>query len=390
MAYEIRNGFAATALALVLAGAHPAAATPISPTDAALSLLGSLPGGNLSVDTGANGDAGSLPTLTFGGGTLFGDIVSQAGGPDIAVFLFDGGAVFGAGNSLTATGGSRPLALLFNGAARIEGDIDVSGGAANVNIPGSAIAGGGAGGGAGTKFSRPSAGSGPGGGTAGSSSASTSGNGSGAGGGFGTAGGNGGAGNTTAAGGTAYGDPLRDLLQGGSGGGGGGGDPLSNRASGAGGAGGGGIEIGALGELVLAGGSILANGGTGGDGNRDGGGGSGGGILLHAFDIVLDATSLLQANGAAGGDGVNIGGCGGAGRIEAITNISGSLSAAGTVEALGFGPCDDGVLATAQLAGIGVPPSDSSFPVPEPPSLALFAIAAAILGAARRRTRARR
>ncbi len=394
MAHGTPWNLAIAGLALLWAGAHPAVATIISPDDVTLTPLGELPDGNLTIDTGNNGDGASLPTLAFGGGTLTGDIISQAGGPEIAVFLFDGGAIFDSGSSLTATGGSRPIALLFNGSARIEGTINVSGGDGGDGvggIPGNVIGtgangtAGGGNGGTGGPFSSFQDGTGPGHGIAGSSSASGSGVGSGSGAGFGSDGGNGGAGPTNREGGDAYGDPLRDLLQGGSGGGGGGGQCCVGQnfgGGGGGGAGGGAIEIGALSELILAGAQIFANGGDGGNTQEKGagGGGSGGGILLHAFDIEVDVNSLIQANGGEGG------GCGGAGRVEAIANTAGSLSIAGTVEAVGFGACADLALVTAQLDGIGTPPDTrSSSSVPEPGMLAIFALGLAGLRLARGR-----
>lgn len=371
-------------------------ATPINPNDTSLSMLGLLPGGDLSIDTGINGDGSSLPTLTYGSGsTLTGDIVTQSGGPDIAVFRFAGDSVLGSGNFLTVATGNRPLALLFNGAVRIEGTIDVSGGTGGagghtiVGGRGAAAAGGGYGG-QGGPFPGED-GAGPGGGHVGGSAGSQSGTGPGAGGGFGTDGGQGGAGVTTVPGGTTYGDPLGGLLQGGSGGGGGGGYccvGFSYWDGGSGGGGGGGaIEIGALTVLDMMGGEILANGGNGGTGYRNGGGGSGGGILLHAYDIALDSASLLQANGGSGGTGPVQGGCGGGGRIAVITNTNGSFSNAGTAEAVGYGICNDGALVATSLDTIGMAPTAGTpaATVPEPGILSLFVLGLAGLGAVMRK-----
>jgi hypothetical protein len=234
-------------------------------------------------------------------------------------------------------------------------------------------------------------GAGPGGGHVGGSAGSQSGTGPGAGGGFGTDGGQGGAGVTTVPGGTPYGDPLNDLLQGGSGGGGGGGYccvgfSYWDGGSG-GGAGGGAIEIGALTLIDLVGAEIIANGGDGGSGYRNGGGGSGGGILLHAYDIALDSTSLLQANGGSGGTGSVQGGCGGAGRIEVITNSNGSFSNGGTTEAVGYGTCNNGALVASSLDTIGVAPAPGTpvASVPEPGMLGLFGLGLAAIAALRRK-----
>lgn len=380
-------------LALCVMAGRPAAALPVGPDDLGLSLLGALPGGNISIDTGTNGDGGSTPVLTYSGGTLNGNVVTQTGGPDIAVFLFAGGSTLASGDMLTLDAGSRVLALLFNGSARIEGTINVSGsdggtGGANQAGPRDVGVAGGGNGGQGGPFSGEDGG-GPGGGLLGSSSANTLGAGPGSGGAFGTDGGSGGAGPTLRAGGTAYGDPLRDLLQGGSGGGGGGGTCClgqSFNGGAGGGAGGGGLTIGALNLLELVDATILANGGAGGDGFRDGGGGSGGGILLHAYDILIDSASLVQANGAQGGTGSAQGGCGGAGRIEFVTNSSGSLSNNGNVEALGFGSCNPGDLVTTSLADVGSAGSGSGMAtIPEPAAMALFVLGLAGVAVARRR-----
>ncbi len=389
MKTAITAGFLITALA---GGNAPA--TPIDPGDASLSLLGALPGGDLSINTGISGDSASLPILSYGGGTLFGDVVSQSGGPDIAVFRFAGDSVFGAGNLLTVTGGSRPLALLFNGAVSIEGTIDASGttggsgGYKAVGGRGIGVAGGGNGG-YGGPFSGED-GAGPGGGSLGGSSASASGVGPGAGGGFGMDGGNGGAGLTNVTGGAVYGDPLSNILLGGSGGGGGGGQccvgSIFYGGSG-GGAGGGAIEIGALTRIDLVDASIFANGGDGGSGNRNGGGGGGGGILLHAYDISLDAASLLQANGGSGGMGAVQGGCGGAGRIEVLTNTNGSFSNTGTAEAAGYGTCASGALMSMSLDTIGMAPTQNppASSVPEPKVLSLIGLGLAGIGVFRRK-----
>ena len=370
-----------------------AVAIPISPDDAELSFLGALPGGDLTVDTGINADGTSLPTLSYSGGTLTGTVIAQAGGPEIAAFLFAGDSIFNTGNVLSVMSGSRPLALLFQGAATIRGTINVSGGDGTpggtrlTGTRGAGVAGGGNGG-YGCCFSSPEDGQGPGGGSAGASTGSGS-SGPGAGGGFGTDGGGIG-GILSASAGVSYGDPLHDLLQGGSGGGGGGGTCCVGSfftGGDGGGAGGGAIEIGALSTLDLVGAMILANGGKGGDDTgTGGGGGSGGATLLHAFDINIDATSLLQANGGAGGGTAVRGACGGAGRIEAVTNTLGSLSALGTIEARGGpGICNDGALVVSSFSDIGQvsvsPPSNS---VPEPPAWTLLGIGLLMLSAVTR------
>ena len=387
LGFAVGWGFSATAVAI-----------PVSPGDAGLSFLGALPGGDLSVDTGINADGTSMPTLSYSGGTLTGTVITQAGGPEIAAFLFDGDSIFDTGNVLNVMGGSRPLALLFQGGATIRGTIDVSGGDGTpggtrlTGTRGAGVAGGGNGG-YGCCFSSPVDGQGPGGGGAGASSANREG--PGAGGGFGTEGGGIG-GILSAPAGVSYGDPLHDLFQGGSGGGGGGGTccvgSFFNGGDG-GGAGGGAVEIGALTTLDLAGATILANGGKGGDDTgTGGGGGSGGAILLHAFDINIDAMSVLRANGGAGGGTAVRGACGGAGRIEVVTNTGGTLNALGTIEALG-GPdpsesCNDGALVASSFANIGqVSMSPPPNALPEPPEWALLGIGLFMLAAVNKRRR---
>lgn len=367
-----------------------AMAGPISPNDPSLTQQGVMPTGNLFVDTG-HASIATSPLLTYSGGTIIGDIVSQASGPEIAVFLFNGGSVLGAGDIIKVTTGSRPVALLFAGSVRIEGTIDVSGldgesgGANQGTLVRAGVAGGGRGG-AGAPF-HPTLddGVGPGGGEGGSSSASSGGAGPGGGGGFGTAGGDAGASVTLVDGGDAYGPTLSSVLQGGSGGGGGGGTCCVGRnfqGGAEGGGGGGAVEIGALTTLEFAGATVLANGGMGGGPNfRIGGGGSGGGILMHAYDISVDAFSTLTANGGAPGNGSIHGGCGGAGRIEAITNTNGTFTNAGLIEAIGFGVCADGALVASSDAGIGQPSGVSS--VSEPAMLSLLGLG--LLGCVSRR-----
>ena len=230
---------------------------------------------------------------------------------NVAVFTF-ASFELGSAASLTTRGG-RPAAILSQ---------------TNMTISGNGIrafAGGGAGGAPAIR------GMGPGGGFPGSGFFG----GAGGGGGFGGPGGRGQRDDPMfdfpGAGGPAYGD-LRSALQGGSGGGGG---KANAGFQSAGGDGGGGLELGAIGHLLIDSG-VNADGLPGaprGANHTAGGGGSGGGIRLHASQITID--SLVTANGGRGGDGVfENGGGGGGGRILIQTgpaglNIFGSVSVAG-------------------------------------------------------------
>ena len=347
----------------MILAATPTVSATLNPDDFAS--LGALSGASIALESSS---------LTFNGGAG-GVLVSQGSGlPDIAVFTFDGGSTLGD----VVVSGLNPIAILFRGSATIGGLIDVSG------IGRTGVAGGADGGLGG---SAAGDGEGPGGGLGGSTSASTSGIGSGSGGGFGTQGEAGGAGITFRAGGLAYGDPLSDGLQAGSGGGAGGWGNI--RRGGSGGAGGGALEIGATGKLRFDGATIVANGADGGTSFAGGGGGSGGGLLVHAFDIEIAASALLTANGGDGGNfGAigNQGGCGGAGRIEMLYNPAGSFVNLGTVEAKsGTGSifCEPSVniftVATDSSIGTPLPPPDIS-PVPVPASVVSFGSGLALFG----------
>ncbi len=247
----------------------------------AFASLGPLPAGNVILETSGMPQVNGSPA-----GELF---TPSDGGPELAVFTFDGGDVLGAGDTLTATG-SRPAVLLFQGTASLLGNVLVSAGA---RVGGSA----------------GSAGAGPGAGQGNSQG--------GAGAGYGGAGGNSG----LAARGGMYG--TQTILQGGSGGGG---------ASGTGGDGSGALQIGALG-LLSVGGTIDARGGDGSNGTGGAGGGSGGQLILHAFDLTLSATSFLTVRGGDGGlpSGADGGGGGGGGRVHFIHNADGALANDGFV-----------------------------------------------------------
>jgi hypothetical protein len=153
-------------------------------------------------------------------------------------------------------------------------------------------------------------------GTAGASNASDATSGGG-GGGFGDNGGNTtqlGVGGTTA-GGAPYGVPSLVPLLGGSGGGRGGDTNAASQTTGGNGGGGGGaIQLVAVSQILIGGGSTVGGinaGGCGGAGaatvangaGAGGGGGSGGAILLEAGTVKIDVFGALVANGGSGGGG---------------------------------------------------------------------------------------
>jgi hypothetical protein len=311
------NGGAVLAAFWMTAGL--AQAQPLNVTD--FDSLGAFPSapGDYTINT--SGD----PTLTAPDGTVITGVVYG----QIAVFTFDAIAI-GSGMTVTANG-DRPLALLSYSDVTIDdtGFINVNGQNATGTVAGAGGPGGGGGGNGGTNLQGAKPGRGPGGG------------GISGGGGFGGRGGgfNGGA---------SYGN-LDSLLEGGSGGGGGSGGPAGT-AGGGGGGGGGTIEIGALGDVIIAGHSILAMGGSGGagtggraSGGAGGGGGSGGGIFLHGDSVWLQ--SLLSAPGGTGGSG-HLGGAGGGGggggQVFILTGQGGFWNGGGIDVSGGTGPGGDG------------------------------------------------
>lgn len=361
-----------------------ACAAPLDPN--AFSSLGPWPGGSFVIDT---------TDLTFNG--MAGGIVQpQAGGPDVAVFTFDGGTLIAAGDTITVRG-SRPGVLLFQGSATIQGTIDASGRPAGQSRIGAAGGPGGGDGGNGATAGTAETGqpgAGPGGGRGAGQASGGGGFNGGGGGGFGGPGAPGGRGVCCGegAGGVTYGD-LRTALQGGSGGGGGGwGFGFGPWISGAGGGGGGGgIEIGALELLSLVNAKIVADGGAGGSSPSSptgegggGGGGSGGAVLLHAFSLSLNAGTLVSARGGAVVLAGVPGGCGGGGRILLMTNTDGMLTNNAMVDIRpGFGPgvgfaghpCDPmtGSVGTFDIVSdpfVGLVPT--SAPVPDPATALLL------------------
>ena len=282
----------ASSLALVLGLASSVQAGLLKPLD--FSSLGTLDlsGGNFTINT----DTLTIVDNASPGTPLFTGVADNQGGmaspnvvPEIAVFTFDDINLAASANISIV--GTRALALLSQGNASINTNLDVSGGDATDGAFSSGVPGlggpGGFGGG-----DQGQTGFGPGGGGVSLS---------------GGLGGSGGFGSDGATGiphgddGHSYGN-LAGLLQGGSGGGG----TYANGNGAAGGGGGGAaLEIGAEGTLIIGttlgnSGSLFANGGAGGidsstSGLTKGGDGSGGGIRLHA--PLLEINRPIQAKG---------------------------------------------------------------------------------------------
>lgn len=314
--------YSAAALAALCLTAGLALADPLDVT--AFDSLGRFPSGPgvYSIDT-----SGDPPTLTAPDGTVIAGVVYDG----IAVFTFDRIRI---GRDMTVTAaGDRPLALLSYSDVLIRHNGSMNASGKNAGGAGAAGAGGpGGGAGGGGTFGIGNPGRGPGGG------------GPSGGGGFG---GNGGGVN----GGDSYGD-LSALLEGGSGGGAGNHvSPPPGGIGGGGGGGGGAVEVGALGDIIIDGNSITANGGNGGLPLRTGsggGGGSGGGILLHGDSVRL--RSPLQA---AGGNGSGGAGGGGGGQVLILTGPGGFHGHAEIDVSGGFGSGGDGAPGTVTIGSLG-------------------------------------
>lgn len=344
-----RSGFRMLAVFAVvcgLCGERPAQAQLALRPNSATSLGPFNSTGNVTVNTN---NTPNWPGVGNG-------VVSASG---LAAFTFDSGFALNFGHTITVVG-VRPIAILVQGDATINGSIIADGYPGTISLdpdggnggPGPG-GGGGGGGGAGDGLFGGSGGFGGAGnpyGQAGSSTlgyggrggaAGTNGHGTGgidgAGGGGGAYGGGGGAGGEDTSptsvpgpGGLAYGagTPANNIIgvgavfPRGSGGGGGG---ISLFTGAGGGGGGGGIEIVAHGNLVLMSGALLSvNGGAGGGQSQCGGGGAGGAILVAAMTIDDYVGATLRANGGNGGDGqysgFPSGGGGGGGRIALYTD----------------------------------------------------------------------
>ncbi len=285
-----------------------------------------------------------------------------------------------------------PVTILVSGDVTINGTISVSGGNGSTNVtPGMGGPGGydgGKGGCNGWLSGKGMRGDGPGGGGGGNASV----DGNGAGGGFQTAGGGA---NYSVAGGSTYGTLNLTQLLGGSGGGGSG--YYTSSYNGAGGGGGGGAILIASNGTIAINGSVLANGGQGGNGfyldsncdfwNCSGhcasnfmagaGGGSGGAIRLAADTI--QGNGIISAVGGIGGktncynyNPTRYGATGGNGyiRIEAnhnlwtaTQNITPAYS--GAYAPASLYPTNIPTLAITSINGVSVPPvttGDTTYP----------------------------
>ncbi len=359
----------AALLFLLLASASAARADILDPRSFAS--LGAFPTqtGAYRVDT----TIGRVPTLYLPDGTRLSGVVSGT----TAVFDFDSIAI-SSGDSFRVTGGPREE--IFGGFIASYGFALLSRGDLTM-AAGSLITGFGSGqdgppgGGLGGPPVPQHSGGGPGGGRSGTG---------GGGGGNGGRGGDGG-GFPTFAGGP--GGPAG----GGVGSGGGGGVGGIRGTGGIGGAGGGSIELGAVGAVVI-GGTIDVHATAGNSGNGGGGGGSGGTITLNGATASLVGT--LIANGGNGGDSGfnhNGGGGGGGGGLILVQTDTGSFVNGGTIYVAGglggLGGSVNGVPTSP-----GSPGSDGIIvvmanqnTVPEPTSLALTAVGGLALAFARRR-----
>jgi autotransporter-associated beta strand protein len=314
-----------TSAYLVLASMVAVHGAPLDPN--AFTSLGTLDvsAGTITINT---------DTLAISGAASFtGVAMPQSGGPEIAVFTFDGIDIL-AGATI-AVSGTRPLALLSQGDITIDTRINLNGGNSQlltgthpsqtslggVGGPGGGVAGGLNGCPGSTPACYAENGEGPGGGAAGYPEFVQYRTGGG-GGGFG---GSGGVTQVLMPSAATYGD-LFTRLEAGSGGGGGG--PLpNNTASGYGGGGGAGaIEIGAVQNVYLGqnytGGFPLIS-AIGGRGSPQlnsapgyhGGGGSGGGVLIHGS--LVSVAREIYADGGGNLTG-GTGGGGGGGRIAIL------------------------------------------------------------------------
>ena len=299
---------------------------------------------DLAVDVG-DGSNGAMTTV--GDFSRFGSVVGTTINIDTDTYseLQVTNLTIPSGYTLTSTG-SNPIIFKVLGSVTIDGDIDCSGTAGTSGgIGGTAFCGAGAGGA--TATNGTIGGALVTGGDAGPAATVNSGQGGGGGGAYikpfgivpdkpdGTAGSALVPGTGGAVGNRQRDDAfVLDLNGAGSGGGGGSSYATDGSTGAGGGAGGGAIHIYAVGDITING-SVLANGGDGGDvtgGLLAGAGGGGGGgsiLMISAGDIQNNGTvNALAGNGGTGGAGATNGGNGFFGRtwlVEKDGFASGNL-----------------------------------------------------------------
>ena len=372
------------------------AATILAP--GAFTSLGPLPSGDLSIDTDS-------VTLAYSGGTLFGTVVSQVGGPvsneipNIAVFTFDGGSTLAATdtililNDFADGNNTRAVALLFQGSAALSGTIDGFSGknghfndgqlsGPNPDDDGKGGPGGPGGfrGNSGSYNSSPNfpdghhgrPGMGPGGGAGGGDAADA-----GAGGGSRGVGGPGLAAGSEPGGaaGLAANDLANLPLRGGSGGAGGGTATLMGASGGGGG--GGALELVSLGLLDLSGLRMDLSGGDGGvrspaasplssDSTGGGGGGGGGTLLTSSASLTLSSSTLIDLSGGVGSGRSGSGGGG---------EFLGFISPTGTFTAPSGALTDPGFIFDVTASGGAGAGTKAVAAVPEPTTGTLLLLA---------------
>ena len=166
------------------------------------------------------------------------------------------------------------------------------------------------------------------------------------------------------AGGTFLGAPDLLPLVGGSGGGGGSStDPSAGCAGGGGGGGGGAILVAVNGTITFDGGSIVADGGHGGQGSywcaSAGGGGSGGAVRILATTMTGNGSGYVYARPGAYG---SVGAQNGSIRLEVLNNnfAVGNTTPLATRSA-GPGPIVNPITPTVAITSVG------GQPIPQPP-----------------------
>lgn len=269
------------ASSLDAAPSAPPAAFPYTPSNVALAGIefASAPDSTLNCGTTEVDTSGAVTLRNWCGTAPKPVVRAQSGAPELVILPLKGLNL--AGNNTLRVSGSRPLVLLVQGAASVQGTLDANA-RANTPGPGGNQMCGGSSGGDGTGNDGLDGAGGGGGGHA-------------------TRGGNGGEDSGDArpgAGGATRGNgELTPLIAGCNGGRGGG-------CAGNAGAGGGAVQISASSALVVSG-VVQARGGDGarGCGNDAGGTGAGSGGSLLLEGATIDRRGTLNVSGGNGGDG---------------------------------------------------------------------------------------